>query len=811
MIVIFFLITFALSTELSRCYSIVFMNACALSLLSRGRRVLLVTLSLLALGLSSWAQSLSGVVADPSGEPIPFANIVVLALPDSTFVRGTVSDDEGHFVLHQLRQGQLVQASMLGYRPTVLTYTGQTAVTLTLEEASVLLGEVVATASLPKTILKGEGMNTTVAGTVLEKTATIDQMLGLIPGLTAQSGSVEVLGRGTPEIYINGRPMRNSMELERLQPDQIQEVEVITNPGARYGAAVKCVIRITTKKIVGDGLSVDSKTTGTVNEKGRLGGTQRLQLYYRKDRWELGVYGYGSYSRTPDDKQIHQLTYSEGHRWDQYSDIVQEYTQGYVYSDLSLSYALNPTSSIGASISYQHTPDQVWAVSDMEGSFYHNGEEKERSHSHMEFCNWAQNVQSNVYYVGKIGNVKIDFNTDFYQNERHNRDRNDETFVEGDSNSSTRSVDSQRDIHNRLLASKLVLSLPVASGSLAFGGEYTYTDRKNHYAVLPTGIVDDDDSNFTESMSSLFGDYSRTFGPLFVQAGLRYEYNDFDYFEKGTRIPEQSKTYGNLFPSLALSMPVGQTQMQLGYATDIARPSYGNLRSGVQYDNRYTYETGNPLLVPTISRNVSYGLSWRWVTLSAMYQHVVDDISQLTMPYKGDPEKMLLKPINMPAYDNVRTILSLSPRFGIWQPRLTMSLYKQWYPMETHEGRRLERPLGDFALANTFDTKWLTLFLTLYARTTGDMTNVNIPQGSFRTDLSLYKGFLDDRLTLQLSVYDLFGTGDSKFFMYSGPNSAAYFDNYSTSSVTLTIRYKFNTAKSKYRGTGAGEAQKDRL
>lgn len=90
-------------------------------------------------------------------------------------------------------------------------------------------------------------------------------------------------------------------------------------------------------------------------------------------------------------------------------------------------------------------------------------------------------------------------------------------------------------------------------------------------------------------------------------------------------------------------MPVGKIQMQLAYASDISRPSYNNLRAGVQFDNRYTYETGNPFLVPSISRNLSYALSWKWLSFSAMYAHVSDDINTLTLTYKDNPLTVLAR------------------------------------------------------------------------------------------------------------------------------------------------------------------------
>ena len=75
-------------------------------------------------------------------------------------------------------------------------------------------------------------------------------------------------------------------------------------------------------------------------------------------------------------------------------------------------------------------------------------------------------------------------------------------------------------------------------------------------------------------------------------------------------------------------MPFGDLQMQLSYAADINRPNYWVLRSGVQYSNHYTYETGNPFLVSEISRNISYDLAYKWLTFNLTYEHVSDPIYQ---------------------------------------------------------------------------------------------------------------------------------------------------------------------------------------
>lgn len=89
---------------------------------------------------------------------------------------------------------------------------------------------------------------TTIVGSVLEKAGTMEHLLDRIPNVSAQNGNIKVFGRGEPIIYINGRQMRDRSELDRLSSDNIKSVEVISNPGARYAASTKAVIRINTKK-----------------------------------------------------------------------------------------------------------------------------------------------------------------------------------------------------------------------------------------------------------------------------------------------------------------------------------------------------------------------------------------------------------------------------------------------------------------------------------------------------------------------------------------------------------------------------------
>ena len=421
--------------------------------------------------------------------------------------------------------------------------------------------------------------------------------------------------------------------------------------------------------------------------------------------------------------------------------------------------------------------------------------------------NWS----SNVYYVGKVGKLGIDFNTDWFWSKGNNKNNIDEHYQEVNSEIQNQLVNSTTSKYNRLIASKMVLSYPLFGGDLSVGGEYSFTNRNTNYAIIPNTLADNVIDRIKEGMASAFVTYNRDFGKLNMEAGLRYENVDFKYYDDGQYMAEQSKTYGEWFPSLSLSMPIGNVQMQLSYAADINRPNYWVLRSGVQYTNHYTYETGNPFLVSEISRNISYDLAYKWLTFNLTYEHVSDPIYQTVEMYKDNATIGLMRMINGKSYNNVTSTLNLQPTFGIWHPMLSAMVEKQWFELETRDGRYLNKPVAMFRFNNTFDTKWAMFYVMMTYITKGYEENHYIYKPMFNTDLSIYKGFLKDCLTLQLYVNDVFGTNDSHIIGKYGKLKETVFDEFSTSKISLTVRYKFNTTRSKYKGTGAGDSQKNRM
>ena len=755
------------------------------------------------------AQDIKGKIVDEKGEPLAFANVVLLNRQDSAFVKGVVSGEDGHFAIDSACNNGIIKVTSVGYKTAWKDCTGENTGMIKMVADSKMLGKVVVKSSLPKTILKNGGMTTTVAGSVLEKAGTMEHLLDRIPNVSAQNGNIKVFGRGEPIIYINGRQMRDRSELDRLSSDNIKSVEVIANPGARYAASTKAVIRITTKKIQGDGFGFDATTEGSYDEKKNVGGYGRLNLYYRRNGLELGAYAYGSKQSSPDEKDLQQMTYLDKTLNQQDRTRWKNKTETFS-SRLNASYQFDDNNSLGASISFLRNP-KLQTDGKTEGSVLRDEVLTETNTSIRSEFGQNSNWSSNVYYVGKVGKLDIDFNTDWFWSKGNNKNNIDEHYQEVNSEIQNQLVSSTTSKYNRLIASKMMLSYPLLGGDLSVGGEYSFTNRNTNYAIIPNTLADNVIDCIKEGMASAFVTYNRDFGKLNMEAGLRYENVDFKYYDDGKYMAEQSKTYGEWFPSLSLSMPIGNVQMQLSYAADINRPNYWVLRSGVQYSNHYTYETGNPFLVSEISRNISYDLAYKWLTFNLTYEHVSDPIYQTVEMYKDNTTIGLMRMINGKSYNNVTSTLNLQPTFGIWHPMLSAMVEKQWFELETRDGRYLNKPVAMFRFNNTFDTKWAMFSVMMTYITKGYEENHYIYKPMFNTDLSIYKGFMKDCLTLQLYVSDVFGTNDSHIIGKYGKLKETIFDEFSTSKISLTVRYKFNVTRSKYKGTGAGDSQKNRM
>jgi len=757
-------------------------------------------------GLS--AQNVTGKLLDEQGNPLPYADIVMLSLPDSAFVAGTVSDDNGAFMLQPCDERKFLRISSIGYTTVYRNCTGADMGVIQLETDAQMLGEVVVKGDLPKTRLKGDAMITGVAGTVLENVGTAENLLDKIPGVSAEEGSVNVFGRGEPEIYINGRKVRDNSELDQLASDNIKSVEVVKNPGARYAASVKSVIRIITKKALGDGFGFNNRLSTRYRYKWTV--LDQFNFNYRKAGFDLSGMLFGYNGRMGEDKAVHQDTYLDKH-WRQTSSLTGRGEDQDLSAMLSVNYQFNENHMMGVRYDYDRTPKDTYNLN-MPTTVTQDDELYEQSVNIGGMGKQATDQRINIYYNGKVNDWNIDFNADGLWNKASTSSTSDESTRYADGTSDQRTVSTFNRTRNTLYAAKLVFSHSLFGGSVSFGGEYSHTARTNVY-LNPEQILEDDDSKIKEGDLAAFAEYNRAFGDVSLQAGVRYEYVNFDYYEYGKRMDEQSKVYNNVFPSLSVSFPLGKLQMQLSYAVDIDRPSYNQLRGNVMYINRYTYESGNPFLSPALTHNIMLNGAYKWAQLSIGYQHIKDGITNYSQAYsEDDPTIALAGLVNMPEYDKVFASLALSPTIGIWTPQFSAQMSQQWYTADTPEGpRKLNNPIVTFSWNNNLKLPaGLLLDVDAMASTRGNEGNGENVCNSWRADVSLLKEFMNGRLSCQLRVTDLFQTNRFWMKMYCGIRTMDV-DMDPRRGFNFTVRYKFNSGKSKYKGTGAGSSQKNRM
>ena len=777
----------------------------------------LMALMMITMTAQAKTQDWGGRVIDEKGEPMPYVNVVLLSLPDSAFVQGAMTDMDGVFkIVTDVNQG-LFKVTSVGYQ-TLYINAGQN-LTIQMKEDTQLLSEVVVKGQLPKTHVKGDAMRTTVAGTILEKAGTINDALSKIPSLEAErDGGVKVLGRGDAEVYINGRRVQDMKELSRLRSDQIQHVDVVQNPGARYAASVKAVVRITLKKAQGEGLSFQNSTQFMYQYGGSL--NDNFTANYRTGGLDLtGSFWVGTYNHYKG-LQVNDMLYYVGpdqvtghstqeirHPWHAWSP------------QLQLNYMVNENHTFGAYYKYDRTPSGE-TKGDYLTDMFENNILTEHSVSDIWQDESIKKHIFNAYYNGKVGNLGIDLNIDGLFDDTKTPGRTTEQTTVAGATPVNRTIENNTDNANNFWASKLIFSYPVLKGNLSLGGEYSYNHRTDAYTFQASDYVPvkATDTEINEKSAAAFVEYGRQFGKVFAQVGLRYEHLKNDYFNFGQREDEVCRDYGDWFPTATLSAPIGKMQLSLSYRRDIQRPAYANLTSSTIYINRYTYQSGNPYLKPTYMHSIVLNASYKWANLSLNYGRNKDVVTMSTEPFPGseDPLVSLVRPINSADdYDQFSVNLSAMPTIGKWHPMWYAFALFQNYKSPTADGSvlTLTRPYLTFVWQNDIELpKAFRLHAAAQWANKGDYNNNRIISNRFNVELGIQRDFNLRRLgllTLDVRCVDIFNTNKTDATLYGFRELTVH--NPARRTFLIDLVWKFNEARSKYRGSGAGEKQKARM
>ena len=751
------------------------------------------------------AREISGKVVGENDAPLDYVNVVLYR--DSTYITGTVTDRAGLFSISTDAGGSLTaKASFVGYEnATVSVPVSGEMGTIRLMPATVQLGEVVVRATRPSTTMKGNALVTDVEGSSLAIAGTANDVLTRVPMVVDNDGTIEVFGKGAPAIYINGRKVNDPQELTQLNSNDIKNVSVITNPGASYAANVKSVIIIRTKPPKGDGFSGNIRTDNGFQHYFRTG--KSLDLKYRTRGLEVFAnYGWW-YGNNRNDRLNDMNTTTTAGSYDQSIRTIWKQEYNDMTGKIGFSYMFNDKHSIGAY--YQNSWNRHHTTGTIPSEVWQNGALLDRYDSDVD--NRMIGLPShnvNLYYNGRVGKFGFDFNADYLWNKNRETSGSDEFSETGDD----RIVSTASTNRNRMFAEKLVISHPLWKGQIQVGEEYTNTRTTNLFtANIPD--VPDADNRMDESNIAVFVEFGRQFGRFSVAVGLRYEHVKFDYYEMGEHRDGQSKTYDNLFPSLNVSTQIGKVRMGLNYTGKTVRPGYGQLDGAVSYINRLTYETGNPYLKPTKMQTVEYMAQWRQFFAQLSYTYLKDGVYHITEPYGTDGEATIIRTANLDRRHYLQAFVGGQFKAGAWSPRVNVGMMKQWLTLPV-DGRPMKMNAPGFlfqwqnAIRLPFDI-WLNVDAQLMTRSWDN--NMKLTNTPWYVNAKIYKGFSGNVFSLTLEAKDIFNTSQNDALMYSDAVQIVQKNFSPGRSVMLTLQYRFNATRDRYRGTGAGNSEKSRF
>lgn len=250
-------------------------------------RRLLFSILCLCSTLMLYSQAYSGRILDEKNTPIPYVNVVLLQVSDSTFINGCITNHEGKFILgNDLAISKIVlKISHVGYRTQIIQpQTYELGDVLLVEEGNALQ-EVVIKVKKPLFDLNSGVLTANVKGTIYNKLGTASDVLRQLPFVIDKGGKIEVFGRGIPLIFLNNRQIRNENELEQLKSENIKDIQIILNPGSQYSSNVESVIKIATLRPQDEGLGGAFSVRG--KQKRMFVHNEQLDVTYRKGGWDL--------------------------------------------------------------------------------------------------------------------------------------------------------------------------------------------------------------------------------------------------------------------------------------------------------------------------------------------------------------------------------------------------------------------------------------------------------------------------------------------------------------------------------------------
>ncbi len=756
--------------------------------------------------MAAKAQSVSGRIIDEQSQPMTFTNVVLLNRADSAFIAGSVTGDDGTFTIVTDCTDCLLKVSSVGYVTKFVDARQGSVGDIQMQAETHTVGEVVVKGERPQYKMMTGGMTVEIQNSLLKDVGTADDVLSMLPNVEGEDGKFTVFAKGTPEIYINNKKVQNARELKQLKSTDIKSIDVITSPGAKYNAEVGAVIRIKTVRRQGEGISAELYSQVKYNHKWT--NFDDATVKYRTGGLEIFgnmSFTHGNYS---EDNTLITDTRANGNHVHIEHSAPTNFWNTLMSGKIGASYDFNDDNSVGFSYELSGAPRRNSGGADCVQTITRNGQLEGVVNQYLRHTSGNEpNHESNLYYVGKQGKMGIDFNASYVWNKSSVEILSEECSKE----LPDQDVHSYNVNHNRMLAGKLVLSYPIWKGELSVGSEMIRSNGHGEYYNLEQ-IVPPSDDEIKERNTAVFAEYQMQLGAWSVGGGLRYESVTSDYYSFGEHQAEPSRKYRDLFPNLAIAWQKEKWGVQLSYNKRISRPSYHSLNSNVQYDNRYQYEGGNPLLRPSVIQNLGLNVTYSWLNFTASYGHNKDQHLTFGSLYKEGTEITIWRNLNFDKFETYNVSLTASPKFGFYSPTLTLSYFQQNFDTQAYGlASKLNKPEWQINFRNWFTIDKTTKAMVYLRYSTSYNDGFDYNHHAFNVNGRVQKTFLNGSLTAILFANDIFRTLKNQWKgIY--PVTSMEKDAYSyTQCIGLSLSYNFNATRSKYKGTGAGNDEKNRL
>jgi iron complex outermembrane recepter protein len=745
---------------------------------------------LLLISSVSQAQQVTGVVKDQSGKGLEKSTVSLLNAKDSSVVKLAATGNNGQFTFNVAKPGNyLVSATYVGFLPSYsptfeVSGAGNTNIgDLTISKMTGNLKEVTVTATKPlvevradKTILNVEGTINAVGNDALE-------LLRKSPGVMIdKDDNISLAGKNGVQVYIDGKPSPLSGQelsnyLKSMQSAQIELIEIITNPSAKYEAAGNAgIINIRLKKNKSFG------TNGSVSAGVNYGEFAKFNTGLNLNHRNKSVNVFGNYNYN----YGHNLMRINMHKT-QFDTLFEQYNRMKFKNNThsykaGLDYFINAKSTIGVVLSGNVANNNFKTQGPMYFTYVPTGQIvkilKATNDNIMERNNLNTNV--NYRYVNKNGReLNIDGDYGIFRIRSNQYQPNYYYLADG-------VTETSRVIYNMISPTDIDLfSLKTdyeqnfKGGKLGIGGKIGIVNTDNdfkRYDVFGNGkVLDTLKSNrfqYKENINALYVNYNKQFKKgIMIQFGLRAE----NTHSKGTSTgfakvsgnyvgydSTFKKDYTDIFPSGAITFNKNpMKQLTITYSRRIDRPAYQDLNPFEFKLNEYTYMKGNTQLRPQYTHSVGLTFIYKYkLTIATNYSHVNDIFAQL--PDTIDKTKGFLTKKNLATQDIVSLNISYPFNYKWYSFFATLNSNYSHYVADFGGGtRKVDQTV--FALTyfmqNTFKLGkgWTAELSGLYI-------SPSVWQGVIRSgamgsiDGGLQKTILKNKGTVRLAVSDIFST-----------------------------------------------------